>query len=399
MKESSLAYSLQNILKVLLTLALFFLLGASAKTLAIAFILSYMPIAFYLLFVSHNALKPISTNEPMQLSRYLPMLYELVPFGLTMVGVVLFSTIIGYTDRVMLGFYLQSQANAQIAIYTMAISFAGIGALFASSVLTILFPISSELVGKGELARLNQTAKTAMRWVLFSSVPIVAFIAAFSSPLLRLLYGAAYEPGAIAMSIYTIGVFAGLFGSVQRTTLAGMRLIKIELLSVIAGSIVNVGLNMIFIPLWGINGAAFASLMAFASMSAVNQYFAKRYCKFTIPNPAWKNLAAGIFIFILLSAISWLAYPYLTSFAIIGKGESLLMIIADKVAKLAILGIFFAISVLLYVIAINLMHLPEEEDTYIMHRILSKMQIPQKISNLIVSFAIWDSHHHLKNKG
>ncbi|MCL6089179.1 MAG: flippase [Candidatus Marsarchaeota archaeon] len=395
MKESSIAYSVQNALKVALTLALVFGIGASAKALVLAFILSYVPIGFYLILITRKALKPIDTPTPFPLSQYGPMLREIIPFGLTMVGVVLFSSIVTYTDRMMLGFFIQTDANAKIAIYTMATNFAGLATLFAASVLAMLFPMASELVGRGDRARLNQTAQTAMRWVLFSSVPLVVFMVAFSGPILRILYGAAYEPGALALALFSIGMLAGLLGAVQRTTLAGMRLIKIELLSVAIGALVNVWLNILFVPLWGINGAAFASLIAFIVMSAVNQHFANKYSGFLFPPSAWKNLAAGLLAFLPLAVLAWFSYPYLTSLSFAAADQSLAMLIGDKFVKVGILGVFFCLAGLFYVMAINLLHLPQPEDTQVMRRILSRMPIPPKLAAMCVRLTIWDARHHL----
>ena len=389
LREYSIGGTVQAIAKLVLTIILIVAIGADARSLGIAFMGSTIIAAAYLLYEMRGLLGWAQAQGTFSISEYIESAKELIPFGITMVGVLTFSTIIGYFDRIMLGYFLTSDANNQIAIYTLSISFAGMAALFAGSVLSIFYPVISELVGKGDFKKVSKTTSTALRWVLFSSIPITAFLVAFSAPLLRVLYGAAYEPGYLALALFSIGMFANFAGAVQRTTLAGMRLVKIELLSVGAGALTNIVLNIILIPGFGITGAAFAGLASFVVISSFNQYYAKKYFGFEFPKSAWKNILAGVVVFAILQVVELRAYGGLTTLHFGLDNSGILLGVLDKVIKMAILGVFFAFGSVIYLALLNLMNLFEAEDFKVCGDLLVKIGLPKSINKLALRLIFW----------
>jgi len=394
MKCVSFGYGMQNILKIATLLALIFTLGADARTLSIAHMLSFIIPCFYLMWELRKPLASVDVAQRFSLASYWPIAKEIIPFGLTIVGIVLFSNLIAYTDRVMLGYFLQSDVNAQIAIYTIATSFAGLVVIFAGSVLPIFLPVVSELIGKGDKAQVNKISQTALRWVMFSSIPIAAFICSFSALILRVLYGAAYEAGAWALAFFALGTLFSVMGSVQRTALAGMRLVRIEMISMVCGALTNVALNLILIPAYGINGAAFSSMLAFGVMTLVNHHYACKHLGFIFPSSIWRNLLAGAMVLALLAGIQTLVYDSLINLPLQISDGSLAMGVMDKVVKTAILCIFLALGGLLYLVLVNLLHLFEHEDRVVFSRILGKFGVPKEWQNRIARAVFWDASHH-----
>lgn len=389
-RESSVANSLQAFLKLIFMLLLIFSLGANAVSLSIAFMLSYAFAAFYLLFALRKCSGWLKNEVRLRLLDCLPLLRELLPFGIMIVGVMAFSTIIGYSDKLLLGYMLREGANEQIAIYSIATSLSALSVIFSGSLISIFYPVVSGLVGTEDWKKVNKTSQTALKWLLFSSVPIAAFLMAFSAPMLRVLYGASYESGSTVLALFALGTFAGSAGTIQRTALAGMRLVKVDLFCVACGAIVNIILNILLIPPFGINGSAFASLVAFITMSGLNQHYAHKYFGFAFPKSAWKNILAGIIVFCILFAIELAAYPYITNIPFqLGDGGVVFGVL-DKFLKLAVLLSFFALGALLYLALINLLRLFEHEDVQIFRHISSKFGFPAWITAFFVRLVFWN---------
>ena len=390
----SVGYALQNVLKIVTMVLLVFTLGADAQTLSIAHMLSFVIPCFYLMWELRKPLASVGSSVKLSFSSYEPIAREIIPFGLTIVGIVLFSNLISYTDRVMLGYYLQADVNAQIAIYTMATGFAGLVVIFAGSVLPIFLPVVSELIGKGDKAQVNKISQTALRWALFSSIPVAAFICAFAAPILRVLYGPAYESGAWVLVLFSIGTLLSTLGSVQRTALAGMRLLRVEMISMVCGALANVALCVLLIPLYGINGAGFASLVAFGVMTLINHHYAQKYLGFQFPANTWKNLLAGGVVLVALAGIQLVAYDSLVHLPIPISDGSLAMGVLDKIVKTAILCLFLVLGGLLYLVLVNLLHLFEHEDRVVFSRILGKFGVPKDWQNHFARTVFWDKSHH-----
>lgn len=392
-QASAMGATLQSVLKLAFMLLLVFTFGANALSLAAAFIASYAIAAFYLLWELRKHFGWIAKTTRASMGEYFTLLCELVPFGIMVVGMMAFSTIINYSDKLMLGYFLQSDANAQIAIYSLATSLALIATMFSGSIISIFYPVVSGLVGKGDWKKVNKTSQTALKWLLFSSVPITAFLAAFSSPMLRVLYGIEYEPGSVALSLFAVGIFISYCAMIQRTVLAGMRLVKIDLLCVGIGALSNIFLNFLLIPQFGINGSALASLAAFIIMSALNQHYAHKYFGFSFPKSAWKNVLAGVFVFAALAALCALFYPYIVNLPL-SLGDGMLFGTLDKLAKLAFLLCFFAIGAAIYLCLSNLLGLFEAEDVAVLRKVLFKFGIPSPYCSHIVRLIFWNKEIH-----
>ena len=288
-RASAIAGGIQAFLKLFFMLVLVFSFEASASALAIGFMFSYAITALYLLWELRGHFGWMAKKAHTSMAEYFPLLREFIPFGIMVVGMMAFGTLINYSDRLMLGFFLHEEANAQIAIYSLATSLALLSTMFSGSITSIFYPIVSGLVGKNDLQKVNKTSQTALKWLLFSSVPIAAFLAAFSAPMLRVLYGVEYEPGSLALSLFAAGILISYTTVIQRIVLAGMRLIKIDLMCVGIGALANILLNAFLIPPFGINGAAFASLLAFCIMSFLNQHYAHKYFGFVFPKSALRD--------------------------------------------------------------------------------------------------------------
>ncbi len=392
MKERSVGTNLQNVLKVVFTLLLVWAIGPQAATLSIAFILSLAAGAIYLLYVAFGVLKSQDLlPAPADLfdTAARPLLLNILPFGLTMLGVSMFSLLISYMGVLALGYLLGGAGNASIGIYSMATAFAAVANILAASVITIFLPVASGLVSKTDSAKITKTAQTALRWVLFSTIPVVAFLAAFAPSLLRVLYGADYESGALTLSLFSIGTLLYYLGSVQGTLIAAHRFVKLELIAFLFGALANVILNFALIPIWGINGAAFASLASFGIIAAVNHYFARKKFGFSIPTSAWKNLFCGFLLLALLAALHAISYDYLVHLPIPLPSGSLAGMVLDKVVKVIILGFFMGLGCLAYLVLLNLFGLFEDEDRSVMKHLLDKMKLPAKIKASLLGFIFW----------
>ncbi|VVB57128.1 Polysaccharide biosynthesis protein [uncultured archaeon] len=390
MKERSVGDNVQNVLKVLLTLALIFTMGPSAAALTWAFLLSFAAALFYLFWALYRALKKVQLLPPAPgHDWYLPLLRETLPFGLTMVSILMFTVLLTYTDRVMLGYLLQTDANAQIAIYALATSLATMIPTMAGSVVGILLPVASGLAGRAEMERINKAAQTSLRWVIFSSVPLAAFLAAFAAPSLTVLYGASYEPGALSLMLFCLGLFLYLLGTVQSTLIAAHRLVKLELTAFAAGALANIALNWVLVPPFGISGSAFASMVSLALIALINHFYATREFGFRFPPTLWRHLLSAALLFAFLFGLEQVSYPYLIHLPIPISDGSLLLGTLDKVVKAAVLGVFFGIGGLAYLLLLNLLRLFEHEDRHVFEKIVSKMGVPAKWRGHLSALVFW----------
>ena len=92
---------------------------------------------------------------------------------------------------------------------------------------------------------------------LFQSIAMTIF----ARLIISLLYGESYSPSVSALQIVVWYTTFSYMGSVRNVWILGESKQKYLWILNLGGAVVNIGLNALLIPIWGINGAAFASLI------------------------------------------------------------------------------------------------------------------------------------------
>lgn len=104
---------------------------------------------------------------------------------------------------------------------------------------------------------------------IFISVVVAIFAATFSNEIIRVVYGAKYDA---ASGVLSVNIWTGLFvaiGVLSDRWILDHGLQIISLYNTAIGALINIVLNFIFIPKYGIVGAAWATLIAYCASAYV----------------------------------------------------------------------------------------------------------------------------------
>jgi O-antigen/teichoic acid export membrane protein len=89
-------------------------------------------------------------------------------------------------------------------------------------------------------------------------------------PVVRLLYGEAFEGAVLATRLLLPGILALGLNGVLMNHFGGSGMPPVTTWSPLLGLVVNVGLNLVMVPRYGIAGASLTSSLAYALMFAVS---------------------------------------------------------------------------------------------------------------------------------
>ena len=182
---------------------------------------------------------------------------QMVAFASPMMfsGVMLY--LLNWTDVFMLGAQVSEKS---LAHYNLAYKIASLSMLVIISMNVVLAPKIASLFNGGNLDELHKTVRKTTHIIIVLTTPLATGIIIFSNFLLG-FFGNGFMGGKEALIIITIGFWLNaLTGNVdQILNMTGNQ--KILQNITIAGFIVNVSLNFLLIPRYGINGAAMASLL------------------------------------------------------------------------------------------------------------------------------------------
>jgi len=159
------------------------------------------------------------------------------------------------TDIVMLG---ALQGAEVVGIYRVATRAAQLVVFILAAANTVLQPTIAKLYAVKDMERLQRVVTRSARVVLLVSIPI-AVVLMVAGHWILLIFGQEFTEGATALAILSVGQLVNAaMGSVglilnmtghERDTARGVAI----------AAVVNVTLNAILIPLWGMNGAATAT--------------------------------------------------------------------------------------------------------------------------------------------
>ncbi|MCZ2846128.1 MAG: flippase [Candidatus Bathyarchaeota archaeon] len=160
-----------------------------------------------------------------------------------------------WTDTLMIGFFKTSH---DVGIYAAAQRTALLGTVVLASFATIFRPMISDLHNRKEHKKLESLFKIVTKWTFTFSFPIFVLIVFFVKPILS-IFGQNFTMGANCLVILSIAqlVRSGTGPSGQMISMIGRS--KTVLANAATVFLVNVVLNLILIPKYGILGAATAT--------------------------------------------------------------------------------------------------------------------------------------------
>ncbi|MBX7149255.1 polysaccharide biosynthesis C-terminal domain-containing protein [bacterium] len=162
-------------------------------------------------------------------------------------------------DVILLGFYIRDPliiANYG-AIILLSNSISSVRYAFDP----VLSPIVSESIETGNLARLEENLKRMVRWVSFLALPFYMVMSTMGDQIL-MLWGQSYVQAYGALVFLAFGhLFNAVFGLHQWPVVISGRS-RLDLINNIVVFIVNLILNVLFIPKWGMMGSAVATTIS-----------------------------------------------------------------------------------------------------------------------------------------
>ena len=176
-------------------------------------------------------------------------------------------------DVVILGLLLSAR---QVGIYAMALTTAAFVPALLRALGSIFGPIISSLHARGERALLARLVHTSTKWCLALTFPLAVCLVLFANPMMG-LFGADFRAGAGTLVLLVVGqlihVATGSVG--QLLTMSGHQ--RAELWSVGLAAMLGLGLQLVFIPRWGIEGAALALALALAAANGMRVVLVRRW--------------------------------------------------------------------------------------------------------------------------
>ncbi len=187
--------------------------------------------------------------------------------------------LLSWTDTIFIGIF---KTASDVGIYSIAYVLASSLTIFLNSFGDIFYPITSELHSKKKHVVIRETFEVVSKWIFITTLPFFLIAIIFPEHLIDAFFGYGYAIGFNVLVILAIGYFiTSALGPVAFTLQVYNKTKFVGFYTTIA-AIVNVILNIILIPIFGLIGAAFATVLSILLCNISLFIKLKKTIKFTV---------------------------------------------------------------------------------------------------------------------
>lgn len=288
-------YSSTDFIKSVLALTItFFLLMLGFKEIApiLGFTLTFaiLPLIYFPLLI--KKIFPEFLQIKAELTK--PLAKKLFKFGIPVLFTGLAGMIFGYTDTILLTYF---RTLKEVGLYNVALPTMKVISVIGVAFTSILFPLSSELWAKKRKDQLGKGLGMLYKYALILVFPLALLMFLFPEIILGILFGGEFKEAGGVLRILAIGYLINTLSGVNNTTLSGIGKPKEVSKIMFSGACMNLILNLILIPFYGMEGAAISTTISFLFLFILSTLKIKKDIFFTLPLKSFSILAmSGILI-------------------------------------------------------------------------------------------------------
>ena len=231
---------------------------------------------------------------------------ELLRFSYPLMFVTILGTLMHWMDILMLGYFTDTST---VGLYHPAARTAGLLRTVLLAFMGIFAPMMSDYHRQGEVGEMGKLYKLIVRWIVSLSLPLAIIIIIYSKKIM-MLFGVQYLSASNVLMVLTTAAFIQtLFGGGGQTlTMTGFT--KVNLFNSIIVVLINITLNLLWIPQYGIIGAAYATLISMALLGLLRIVEVNHLIKITpFSLKLMKPIIAGIIMTAVLIYIKPVVLP------------------------------------------------------------------------------------------
>jgi len=200
---------------------------------------------------------------------------ELAKYSFPLVIGSLAAWILSLSDRYMLELFRESK---EVGIYSISYAISQNSILFITSLFALAFNPLSIIIWENQGEKISKEfVASGTRYFLILCIPAVIGMSILREPILRFFSTPNYYEGAKIIPLVGLGIF--FFGLTQRFGI-GLALYKkthFYMYSFIFSALLNLGLNLLFIPKYGYLAAAATTVVSYAFLLGLTVIFSRRF--------------------------------------------------------------------------------------------------------------------------
>lgn len=246
----------------------------------------------------------------------------------------------------------------EVGFYSLAYSFTTMTVTFISSAISsVLVPIQSQAFGERNVDKMKKIYHKSVKYLAMASFPIAAGGIALAEPLIRIIYGSQYLPVVGIACLLFISSAGARVGAGFASLMYSAELVAVKIKFGIGYAILNILLDFLLIPKYGMWGAAIANSGTQLLGIVIGPFVIYYFFKFEFPTT--------IILRVMLAA------------SFMGSGVYAVWMLLG-IQNIAALLVTILVGVVLYGVGLLLFGVIDRDDVRLMKDVYDKLPAPLK---------------------
>jgi O-antigen/teichoic acid export membrane protein len=253
---------LQNGAKVAL-LALFIYVGITTNALVVSYVGSTILVLLIAAYSCKSYLAKAYTSVQVKGKEKERLFKELISFSWPFIFIGVIYSIFYWADSLIIGYFMNA---TDVGIYNAAVTLVSLFAIVPDLFIRLFQPLIVSRFAEGRNRTVQELSERVIKWILICNLPLMLALLFFPGIILKLFFGQEFMLAASSLMFLTVGgIISGISSFI--ISLVSLKKSSRDILSYfIISSVLNIILDILLVPHYGLPGAAFATSVSWVAL-------------------------------------------------------------------------------------------------------------------------------------
>ena len=243
---------LQNFIKVLVLIGLLFF-GLQQSAVIASYVAGIFVICLAAFFAVRHLTPTLLHKSGLKIAAKRAVLNEVFAYSWPIVFLAALYTVFNWTDSAVIGYFMTA---SDVGVYNAAFTLISLFGIAPELFRQFFFPYIVREYSRKNNSLIRQMSQQVGKWIYVVNLPLFLFMAAFPGAVINILFGPEYLTATDILRILAVGGLLASFNTLLTNLLSMQGKSRIILINTIGISILDLILNIILVPHYGLYGAA-----------------------------------------------------------------------------------------------------------------------------------------------